>query len=88
VCWCHLGLEALRSTSHSREACPREGGERESNPYIAHFRRFAQWIPALAGMTAPCNIRVSGMTPVAILAVSDCPAAACGLSTVLRVTRL
>ena len=33
--------------SHSRETCPREGGERESSPQAGHFQRFAEWIPAL-----------------------------------------
>jgi len=28
------------------------------------FRRFAEWIPAFAGMTAAWNARVSQMTPL------------------------
>ena len=45
----------------SRRSFPRK---RESSPTTAHFRRFAGWIPAFAGMTMAWNAHVSQMTPV------------------------
>jgi hypothetical protein len=45
----------------TRRSFPRK---RESTPWTAHFRRFAEWIPAFAGMTVACNAHVSQMTPV------------------------
>ena len=54
--WCRLGQGSTRAAGHSRES--------ESTPTTAHFRRFAEWIPAFAGMTAASNAHVSQMTPV------------------------
>jgi len=31
-CWCHMEWDPFRNTGHSREACFREGGKRESGP--------------------------------------------------------
>ena len=38
--------------------------KRESSPWTAHFQRFAEWIPAFAGITAGWSARVSQMTPI------------------------
>ena len=55
-------LIGMGNTGRSREACPREGGERESSPSAAHFRWLA--LPGFAGMTAPGSAPVSQTTPV------------------------
>ncbi|MGA2608271.1 MAG: hypothetical protein ABSH01_12540 [Terriglobia bacterium] len=57
--WCHLEWGSTRAAGHSRPAL-----REESTPTTAHFRRFAEWIPAFAGMTAASNAHVSQMTPV------------------------
>ena len=47
-----------------RRSFPRK---RESSPSTGHFRRFAEWIPAFAGMTAACDLHVLQVTPVSCL---------------------
>ena|SRR5208337_556954 len=43
-----------------RRSFPRK---RESSPSTPHFQRFAEWIPALAGMTAACGPTGRGRLP-------------------------
>ncbi len=59
-----FGMERFRGAGHSREACPRESGERESSPSTEHSRRPAKWIPAFARMTAAWGGHAWQMTPV------------------------
>ena len=54
----------LRNNGHSREACPREGGERESTSQAIRNKALTEWIPAFAGMTVLGRVRVSQMTRV------------------------
>jgi hypothetical protein len=37
---------------------------RKSSPWTAHLRRFAEWIPAFAGMAVARSVHVSQMTPL------------------------
>jgi len=46
-----------------RQSFPRK---RESSSWPAHFRRFAEWIPAFAGMTAPFEDAGSGRLAIAL----------------------
>ena len=45
--------------------------KREPSPSTAHFRRFAEWIPAFAGMTGVSKVIPSQMTPPPKQAVAE-----------------
>jgi hypothetical protein len=48
--------QVRQTTRHSREDCPREGGERESTPQPLGNGLVTYWIPAFAGMTVAAQV--------------------------------
>jgi hypothetical protein len=63
--WRRLELPPLRTTGHSREACPpRRRGSGNPARGMGRSRRFKEWIPAFAGMTTAWSADASQMTPL------------------------